>query len=75
MNFKVGLLVIATGKYKVFLSQLIESAKKLFLKNHNIHFYIFTDSDAIPVDSNAVTICEIEHDNLALCDPEAISLF
>ena len=41
---KVGLLLIATGKYDVFIRPLIESAEKWFLKNHDVTYFLFTDS-------------------------------
>ncbi len=42
---KIGLLLIATGKYDRFVAPLIESARKFFLTNHEITFFLFTDSD------------------------------
>lgn len=41
---RVGLLLIATGKYDVFIQQLIDSAEKWFLKNHNVTYFLFTDT-------------------------------
>jgi histo-blood group ABO system transferase len=40
----VGLLVMATGKYISFTGPLIESAEKHFCRNHNVTYFIFTDS-------------------------------
>lgn len=40
----IGLLIIATNKYDVFVRPLVESAKKFLLKNHKVTYYIFTDS-------------------------------
>ena len=42
---KIGLLLIATGKYDIFLDQLLEGAKEYFLTNHDVTFFLFTDSD------------------------------
>lgn len=41
----IGLLVIATGKYKVYLNDLIESANKFFLKDHNVKYFLFVDEE------------------------------
>ena len=41
----VGLLLIATGKYDSFVPQLIEGANKFFLTNHNVTYFLFTDSE------------------------------
>ena len=50
---KIGLLIIATGKYERYISQLIESADKLFFnsKNCEVKYFIFTDS-APSINSN-----------------------
>ncbi|MDN3504669.1 MAG: hypothetical protein P0S95_03735 [Rhabdochlamydiaceae bacterium] len=40
----VGLCITATGKYINFVPQLVESARKYFLKDHNVTFFVFTDS-------------------------------
>lgn len=42
-NHKVGLLVMATGKYTCFLEQLFKSADKYFLPNHEVTYFVFTD--------------------------------
>ena len=42
---KIGLLLIATGKYDIFIEPLIESIEKHFFKNHNVYIFLFTDSD------------------------------
>ena len=42
---KIGLLVIATGKYDVFIPPLFKSAKKYFMKNHEVTMFVFTDKD------------------------------
>lgn len=39
----IGLLIIATGKYKMFLNNLIKTADKYFLKSHNVIYYLFVD--------------------------------
>lgn len=42
---KIGLLIIATNKYTIFLQQLITSADKFFCKNDEVTYYIFTDKN------------------------------
>lgn len=40
---RVGILTIATGKYKQFVRPLYESISKNFLRNHDKTFILFTD--------------------------------
>lgn len=40
---KIGILLIATGRYDCFLEQLITSARDHFLEC-DLHFFVFTDS-------------------------------
>lgn len=49
-KLNIGVCVMATGRYIEFIPSFIEHAKKNFLTNHNITFYIFTDGklDFIP---------------------------
>lgn len=42
---KVGLLVVATGKYIQFVPPLVESARNHFCKGHEVTYFIFTDTD------------------------------
>lgn len=42
---KVGLLLVCTGKYIVFLESLYESCEKYFLTHHQKTYYVFTDGD------------------------------
>jgi len=58
----VGLLIIATNKYDIFVKPLIESAKKYFLKNQNVTFYIFTDSKNLIDLGDNVKILEKVHE-------------
>jgi histo-blood group ABO system transferase len=44
---KIGLLIIATGKYNKFVAPLLKSANKHFLNNHQVTFYVFTDDQNI----------------------------
>ena len=45
---KIGLLVIATNKYIEFVGPLWESAKKFFLKNHDVSMFVFTNQPEVP---------------------------
>lgn len=45
---KIGLLIVATGKYICFANPLIESAKKHFCKNHHVTYFVFTDQEYAP---------------------------
>lgn len=47
----IGLLVIATGKYKIFLENLIKSADLFFLNEHNVTYYLFVD-EIVDIKSN-----------------------
>lgn len=44
-QLKVGLLVVATGKYIKFVQPLIESADKFFCKNHSVTYFVFTEGE------------------------------
>ncbi len=41
----VALIIIATGQYKQFLKNLITTADKYFLSNHNVIYYLFVDKN------------------------------
>lgn len=43
-SYNIGLLLIATGKYDVFIDQLVASARKHLFNDHKLTFFIFTDS-------------------------------
>jgi histo-blood group ABO system transferase len=43
--YKIGLLIVATGKYITFVPPLIESAQKYFCQKHQITYFVFTDGD------------------------------
>lgn len=40
---KIGLLVVATGRYLNFVEPLIQSADRYFCPNHEVTYFIFTD--------------------------------
>jgi histo-blood group ABO system transferase len=54
-KIKVGLLIMATGKYTTFLPALCASADKYFLPNHERTYFIFTDGH-VPESDNIVRI-------------------
>ncbi len=52
---KVGLCIVATGKYIHFIPQLVKSARKHFCKAHQVTFFVFTDGK-LPKQPDIVTI-------------------
>lgn len=42
---KVGLCIMATGRYVVFASELIKSAREFFLKDCQVTYFVFTDGE------------------------------
>lgn len=42
---KVGLLIVATGKYDRFVDPLIRSARQHFCTNHEVTYYVFSDGN------------------------------
>ena len=61
----IALCVVATDKYKMFLEQLLKSASKHFLRNHNVHFFIFSDAPGyeswLDLDEYTIHWRQIEH--------------
>jgi histo-blood group ABO system transferase len=51
----VGLLIMATGKYVIFVEPLIQSAEKHFCENHHVTYFVFTDG-VIPQADNIVQV-------------------
>ena len=41
---KIGVLLIATGRYKLFFDDLYKSAEKNYLPNNEKTYFYFTDS-------------------------------
>lgn len=52
---KIGVCIVATGKYDRFVPDLINSARTYFLKGHEITFFVFTDG-VVPEDKDIVVI-------------------
>lgn len=42
-KLNIGLIVIATNKYSTFVNNLLKSANKFFMTDHNIKFFVFSD--------------------------------
>lgn len=51
----IGLLLISTGKYDRFVQPLLDSARKHFMKNHKVTYFLFTDSEKWKQDKDVVT--------------------
>ena len=41
---KIGIIFIATGKYYIFVKDLVESFNEFFLPDHEKKYFIFTDN-------------------------------
>jgi histo-blood group ABO system transferase len=54
-KYKIGLLVVATGKYITYVQPLVESANKYFCTKHDVTYFIFTDGQA-PQSNDIITI-------------------
>lgn len=79
---RVGLLVTATGKYKVFVPELVKTAQRYFLTEHDVTYFIFTDAVDLPLMENVQIVptekrswpfssmmrCEIYYKNRNLFD-------
>lgn len=44
---KIGVLYICTGEYTVFWREFYISAEQYFLKNSEVHYFVFTDAEKI----------------------------
>ena len=40
---KIAILTIATGKYHIFLDELVNSSEEYFMENHEKEYFVFTD--------------------------------
>lgn len=58
----IGLLIIATGKYKSFLKELIESADKYFLTSHNVKYFLFVDEKINLTSNREIEYSLIKHE-------------
>ncbi len=58
---KVGLLLIATGKYDIFLQDVITSADKNFLTNDSVTYYVLSDKNTEIKSNRKIVNINIEH--------------
>lgn len=58
---KVGLLIIATNKYKTFLNPLIQSADKFFLKNQDVTYFVFSNVETDINSERKIVKIDVEH--------------
>lgn len=58
---KIGLLIIGTNKYVQYLQNLIFSADKHFLKDKNVTYFIFSDTDLNLETDRQIIFTKIEH--------------
>lgn len=56
---KIGLLLIATGKYDVFLQPLIDSVDKYFFKDDTVEIFLFSDKVPCVIHSDRLKIVHI----------------
>lgn len=59
-KYKIGLLVIATGKYDKFVPPLLKSMKEHFLKNQDVTMFVFSDKE-IPT-QDGLKVIQQEHE-------------
>jgi histo-blood group ABO system transferase len=57
----IGLLIIATGKYSVYIENLIKTADDFFLRNHNVTYYLFLDKNVYVESNRKIEQIIIEH--------------
>ena len=58
---KIGLILIATGKYDTFIQQLISSADEFFMKGHQVTYFLFTDSKLSIVSDRNIIVTKRKH--------------
>lgn len=56
---KVGLLLIATNKYDVFVQPLIDSVDKYFFRNEKVDIYLFSDKQIPLIATDRINIINI----------------
>lgn len=65
---KIGILYICTGKYDIFWKDFYLSSEKHLFKNHEKHYFVFTDSQNIFDAEKNENIHVIHQDNLGWPD-------
>lgn len=48
----IGVLCVATGRYVCFWDEFYKSAKEFLFKNHNVHFFVYSDASEINYEDN-----------------------
>jgi hypothetical protein len=63
---KIGILTIATGKYSMYLPELIESCENLFLSDYEKSYFVYTDSDMsdLPEFKGSEKVIKIQQEKL-----------
>jgi hypothetical protein len=61
---KVGILYICTGKYDIFWKDFYISAERYFLKDSEIHYFVFTDAKQLFDEEKNPRIHKIYQENL-----------
>jgi len=57
---KIGLLLVSTFKYDIFLQPIIDSLDRYFFRHHNVTIYLFTDKNDLKlVHSDRINIITI----------------
>ena len=67
---KIGILIIATGKYHVFVPPLLASIEKYFFTNHDLILYLFSETDFIDrtkIDRTKIVHISTVHEPFPLC--------
>jgi hypothetical protein len=60
-TIEIGFLIVATGKYDIFLRPLIDSIEKYILPDNKKHYNIFTDKTELDLGISNYSIFPIEH--------------
>ena len=72
-RYKIGLVIMATGKYIDFVKPLINSAEKYFCPQHEVTYFVFTDT-TMPR-SNRNNIIYINTNNTTHKSPNIFTIY
>ena len=66
---RIGVFLIATGKYDVFLQPLVDSLDRYFFRHDKLTIYLFADKEHLPKKPDRIEIINIpiEHEPFPLC--------
>mgnify|MGYP001567584301 FL=1 len=66
---RIGLLLVCTGKYDIFLQPLIDSADKYFFRHDTVTIYLFTDKHPLLIHSDRINVIIVptEHKPFPFC--------